>query len=309
MEPIEFFEKVKFGKKSKIARLHRMKGILPPLIVYAIATLFMNGFEGLLRVEFYIGIVMIYCLVASMHIYNQMHDWKVDRKVRFKVTKLDYVYEEVSPLYVKTNLATVTILMLATLLLLGSMWLTVLVLFGYLLGILYSRPPFRTKGVPFIGIFSNYYGYAILMTLAAYLIIGGTLLRALIMICVALPPALASTIIAEMIDYSVDKRAGDRTTAIFLGMKKSANIIFVLMVITAVVYMPFATYILLHYMNPLPLLFIPTIWVALRDSWKLRKKPTENLANRIAFNVIAYATFTGVLYLILRIPLYFILGA
>ena|GEM_PF-2796424 len=307
MEPIDLYRKVGI-RKARLFRLHRMNGLVPPLIVYALAALFMNGISAFLSLNYYIGGVMLYCLGASAHIYNQMQDWRSDRNARFSVSKLDYVYDEISPFYIRLNLAAMTMLVVASLAIFSSIWLIALIGCGYLAGILYSRPPVRTKGVPFVGIFSNIFGYVVLTTLTAYLAVGGELVVAAAFIALAFAPALAGTIVAEMVDHSVDKGAGDRTTAVFLGMKRSATIVLALTVITAVEYIPFAAYILLHYGNPLPLLFIPVIAIAIRDQLRLRKRPTEELANRVFFNMMSYATFAGAVYLVLRSGIY-VIGA
>jgi len=109
----------------------------------------------------------------------------------------------------------------------------VLLIVGAVVGTLYSLPPFRFKGRPFLDMLSNALGYAVLNVAAGYVSGGGDLVSGL---SVTLPYFFAVSALylnTTVPDIPGDRRAGLITTGVFLGERITAALGALFVLLTA----------------------------------------------------------------------------
>jgi len=98
----------------------------------------------------------------------------------------------------------------------------ILLLSGFILGTLYSLPPFRFKGRPFLDALSNAVGYALLNVAAGFVVVKSQLAESF---TISLPYLFAVAGLyfnTTVPDIPGDRRANLITTGVFLGGRKTA---------------------------------------------------------------------------------------
>jgi 4-hydroxybenzoate polyprenyltransferase len=101
-----------------------------------------------------------------------------------------------------------------------------LVIFGGLIGFLYSAYPLRLKEIPFLGLICNSLCFTPLFIIG-YLSIKSLDLKALLMTVFIFILLLPIDLIHQLNDAQVDKSKNFRTTAIACGIKKTIGLIII----------------------------------------------------------------------------------
>ncbi len=162
-----------------------------------------------------IGLMLYTLMMGGVYILNQITDVETDRLNK----KLFLLSEDYLPL----KNAYIEMFSIWSAVLLGAyLWninFFILMVISLTLGILYSLPPFKLKGKPILDMLSNGFGYGILNFFAGWLIespfaweVGLKFLPYFFCIC-------AVFINTTIVDLEGDKKAGEITTAVFLGEK------------------------------------------------------------------------------------------
>ncbi|MEO0298510.1 MAG: UbiA family prenyltransferase [candidate division WOR-3 bacterium] len=99
---------------------------------------------------------------------------------------------------------------------------TILNLFiiSFIMGYLYSAKPFYFKSRPFLDLFSNVFGYALIASMIGYLSVKNSFPQLIIFIPYMFSMA-AIFINTTILDYEGDRKVGLKTTGILLGIKTS----------------------------------------------------------------------------------------
>ncbi len=288
-----FFEAIDY-RKIWLARLHRTEGLLIGLFIYLFIATALKGLGILFNFKFVLSVAAFYMLGAGTNIINQILDIEADKFSQPKITKTRNILEDIP---VENAAIHLIITMLASAILLfiiGSKILAILFASGYLLAYVYSAKPFRIKGIPFLGILANGYSGA-LTPLAIYFLFGANLAATMLLIIMSFLTIMAAFTICEMIDYEADKKFGDKTTAVFLGMKKSAWLAFALMLGAC---MPLIWLALIY--NLAALILLCNILLA-AEFYKLAKSPTPESSRSALPKFVAYILPLYSIYLILLV--------
>jgi len=166
--------------------------------------------------EFWLAMLLYSGLMGAVYIVNQISDIETDRlnKKLFLVTE-GYVNKK-------------AIIVEAILLLFAASFMAFWkfsVLFGAvitasgILGLLYSVPPFKFKGKPFLDMLANGFGYGLLAFVAGWL--SSNQARSAMWLY-SLPYVLAVSAVylnTTIPDYDSDKATGNITTGVFIGPK------------------------------------------------------------------------------------------
>lgn len=167
--------------------------------------------------EFLLAFVLYSGLMGGVYILNQIVDRETDRanKKLFLISEgyvpLRYAYVEMIGILVIAFLLSLTF----------SLSFLIFVLLSLGLGIAYSLSPLKLKGRPFLDLLANSLGYGLLSFGVGWLTIrpisGEMFLRSLPYI-LSVGGVFVNTTIP---DIPGDEKAGDRTTGVFLGHKRS----------------------------------------------------------------------------------------
>jgi len=170
--------------------------------------------------KFWWGLLSTTLISAHIYVLNQIYDRESDRLNR----KLFLIADG----YVKVGEAWIfTLLLLLTSFVSGyfvGRQFLLLLSAGAVVGTLYSLPPFRLKGRPFIDALSNALGYAVLNVAAGYVSVRADLAEAL-----SITPPYLFAVIGLYLNTTVpdipgDRRAGLRTTGVVLGIRRTLGL-------------------------------------------------------------------------------------
>lgn len=158
-------------------------------------------------------------LMGGVYILNQITDIETDRMNK----KLFILPEGV--ISVKNAYKTFIIVVLAGFLMIFFNFriqkiILNLFIISFIMGYLYSAKPFYFKSRPFLDLFSNVIGYALVASLIGYLSVKNSFPRLVIFLPYIFSMA-AIFINTTILDYEGDKKVGLKTTGIFLGIKTS----------------------------------------------------------------------------------------
>ena len=200
--------------------------ILPGWGFFVLGYLHARGHMGDLRPvlevppwpTFWYGFLATTFISAYIYVLNQIYDRESDRLNR-KLFLIADGHISVGEAY------TFSLLLLLLSFLFGALvgrdFLLLLVL-GTVVGTLYSLPPFRFKGRPFLDMLSNAVGYAVLNVAAGYVSGGGGIyegIRATLPYFFAVSALYLNTTVP---DIPGDRRAGLITTGVLLGERPTA---------------------------------------------------------------------------------------
>ena len=175
-------------------------------------------FEVPLRPGFWYGFLSTTFISAYIYVLNQIYDRESDRLNR-KLFLIADGYVSVGEAYVFSLILLLLSFVFGALV--GKAFLLLLAL-GTVVGTLYSLPPFRFKGRPFLDMFSNAVGYAILNVAAGYVSGGGDTyegLRATLPYFFAVSALYLNTTVP---DIPGDREANLITTGVLLGPRLTA---------------------------------------------------------------------------------------
>jgi 4-hydroxybenzoate polyprenyltransferase len=199
--------------------------LLRPILLIPAWTMLLVGYyraQGQLSVtlklpgEFWLAMLIYSGLMGAVYIVNQIFDVETDRLNK----KLFLVAEG----YVNKK----AIILEAAVLFLGAIiigfWkfsvpFGVIITLSGILGLLYSVPPFKFKGKPFLDMLANGFGYGLLAFAAGWLSAGPY--RSSLWLY-SLPYVLAVSAVylnTTIPDYSSDKATKNITTGVFMGIK------------------------------------------------------------------------------------------
>lgn len=167
--------------------------------------------------QFLLAFLLYSALMGGVYILNQIVDRETDRANR----KLFLVSEG----YVPVKLASLEMILLFVVALAlafrFSFSFFVFVVISLGLGVAYSAPPLKLKGRPIWDLLSNSLGYGLVNFGAGWLAVrslSGEMFLRSIPYVLSVGAVFVNTTIP---DIPGDQEAGDRTTGIFLGMKRS----------------------------------------------------------------------------------------
>jgi len=180
-------------------------------------------------------------LMSSAYIVNQITDAKTD-----DINNKLYLVAQghVKPKLIKIE----SIILLFGGILLAFYWFTtnrfylILIIMSIILGMMYSVPPVRLKGKPFLDLLSNALGFGFIAFAVGWTTSSKFLMQSLnesfmLLFTSALPYIFcvgAVFVNTTLLDLKGDERAGDKTVGIVLGVKKSC-FLSTLLLITALV--------------------------------------------------------------------------
>ncbi|HIJ99035.1 TPA: UbiA prenyltransferase family protein [archaeon] len=213
-------------RKMWLARLHRLEGLLIGFFIYLFVATTMKGFEIIFDFNFVLSIGAFYMLGASVNMLNQILDREADKLSTPKIPNTRNILKEVSLKNATIHLLVTTLALIILLIIIGNKAVLTLFAIGYLIAYIYSAKPLRIKGIPLLGILANSYG-GMLLPLVIYFLFGANFEITLLLVVVMFFTWMMMFIVNEMLDYTADKKYGDKTTALFLGIKKSAWLAFI----------------------------------------------------------------------------------
>ncbi len=202
--------------------------ILPGWGFYVLGYLHVVGRMGDLRPvlnvpslpEFWYGFLSATFISAYIYVLNQIYDRESDRLNR----KLFLIAD--GHIGVGEAGAFALLLLLLSFVfgaLVGTDFLLLLIA-GAVVGTLYSLPPFRFKGRPFLDMLSNALGYAVLNVSAGYVAGGGNLTDSLSITVPYFFAVSALYLNTTVPDIPGDRRAGLITTGVLLGERVTATL-------------------------------------------------------------------------------------
>lgn len=176
------------------------------------------GFVIVPHSEILITLFLYSLLMGAVYILNQLTDSNAD-EINGKLYLIPYGYLKKSQM--KSQILILFTVSIIIALLNLSITSSILILFSAIMGIAYSVPPIRLKGKPVIDLFANALGFGIIAFSVGWssksdLSINSLLDSIPYFLCVS--SAFINTTIPDM---EGDLRNGDRTTGIYLGIKKS----------------------------------------------------------------------------------------
>jgi 4-hydroxybenzoate polyprenyltransferase len=210
------------GKKSNI--LDYFFVLRPILLVPAWTMLLVGHYraEGGLSIrlslpgEFWLAMLIYSGLMGAVYIVNQISDIETDRlnKKLFLVAE-GYVNKKA------IIIEAIVLLLVSSFLAFWRFSATFGLVIGAsgLLGLLYSVPPFKFKGKPFLDMLANGFGYGLLAFVAGWL---SSSPAKNTMWLYSLPYVLAVSAVylnTTIPDYDSDKATGNITTGVFMGPK------------------------------------------------------------------------------------------
>jgi 4-hydroxybenzoate polyprenyltransferase len=199
---------------------------------------------------FWIGIIVSSLYLAHGYSLNECFDNRVDNNVE--------IYGKYFIPFKKAILLSYLVF-IANLIftLVYSFQMMLLVIFGGLIGLLYSAYPFRLKEVPFLGIICNSLCFTPLFIIG-YVLIKTLDLNAFLMALFIFVLLLPIDLIHQLNDAEEDGRRGFRTTAVVCGVKGTIGLI-----IISLFFLNFWLLVISRYMEISSLFFLLTLFFSL----------------------------------------------
>ena len=275
---------------AKFLRIQRSIAALPIIAVYSIVGLYFTRFN-FFSLKFLLGAIVLYLLSVAVNGYNNLFDIEEDKlAISTGIVKANYLLKEFSFRQLKWNFILTSIAMFCILLFIGNLEFTVLCGFTFALGIVYTKP-IRLKNRPFIGTFSNTYGFSILPVLSCYFLFGGVLTTTIAFIMAIFLPTFSSCLIAEIADLKVDGKIGTRTTARWLGKRAKT-------VIKAVLILSVVFYFVAIYIQWAVILVTPFILAILYETYKLYRDFSDKKADYTLIRIGAQVSRGLIIYVL-----------
>lgn len=164
-----------------------------------------------------LGLVIYTALMGGVYILNQITDRESDR-INKKLFLLSEGYVPVRYAYIEMILLWVVAILLA---LKFSYLFLIFIGISLLLGVLYSLPPVKLKGKPLLDTLSNGFGYGVINFAVGWLLVRSFDMAMFIKFVPYFLSISAVFINTTIVDIEGDRKAGEKTTAIFLGKQVS----------------------------------------------------------------------------------------
>lgn len=285
----------------KVARLYRVYGLVPSIAHYAFIVFVLGGLQSIFTLRSIFGFFILALLWMNLLAYNLIADKDSDKNIRHFSDEFRYVFSNMTLNEAGSWFTFSTALLVGALLFAGNLEIIVLCGVGYFSVYLYTTPPLRLKGRPIIGNMVNVLG-AVMTVLFAQAVVGGSMTQMLYLILGTAPLVFPYTVMSELKDYTNDKKAGDCTTAVWLGKKKAILLIQATLLIGLVTFSA-----LLASITPLCLLFAPFAVFAMYKTMGLKSSTSEERMDEICFNSLMDIITGGVLVMGLYVLLGFLL--
>ncbi len=205
--------------------------ILRPLILIPVWNFFLIGNylaspENRFALKTFLGLAVYTMLIGGIYILNQITDIETDR-----LNKKLFILSE-NHLPIRNACIEMFFLWFSALLFswfFGYLFF-ILSIISLIIGILYSLPPAKLKGKPFLDTLSNGIGYGMINFAAGWLM-QRPLESAVFMKFLPYFLSISAVFInTTIVDIAGDKKAGEITTAVFLGEAKSYVVSLILMI-------------------------------------------------------------------------------
>ncbi len=164
-----------------------------------------------------LGLVIYTALMGGVYILNQITDRESDR-INKKLFLLSEGYVPVRYAYIEMILLWVVAILLA---LKFSYLFLIFIGISLLLGVFYSLPPVKLKGKPLLDTLSNAFGYGMINFAVGWLLVRSFDMAMFIKFVPYFLSISAVFINTTIVDIEGDRKAGEKTTAIFLGKQVS----------------------------------------------------------------------------------------
>lgn len=281
---------------AKFLRIQRSIAALPLLAVYFIVGSYFTRLN-FFHLEFLLGALALYLLSVAVNGYNNLFDIEEDKLATSSgIVKANYLLKEFTWGQLKWNFALTSIALACVLLIIGNLEFTALIAFTFALGIVYTGP-IRLKNRPFIGTFSNTYGFSILPVLSCFFLLDGEPIAAIAFSLSIFLPTFASCLIAEIADRETDRKIGTRTTACWLGKRVKT-------VIKAVLIFSVAFYFVAIYIHWAVILVTPFVAAILYETRKLYMDFTDKKADYALIKIGAHISRGFIIYVLAVIILH-----
>lgn len=181
--------------------------------------------------SFYLSLLAYSLLIGGVYILNQIFDVESDRINR----KLFLLPEGIISIKAAWILFFIVIAISNAISIRFGLTYMVLWFLSLLLGVLYSAPPFKFKGRPFLDVISNALGYGLINFLIGWASSYQLDKRALLF---SLPYifAVASVFLMTTIpDIEGDRRTNEITTGVKLGEKKTALLALIMLIVSLLI--------------------------------------------------------------------------
>ena len=164
-----------------------------------------------------LGLVIYTALMGGVYILNQITDRETDR-INKKLFLLSEGYVPVRYAYIEMILLWIVAILLA---LKFSYLFLFFIGISLLLGVFYSLPPVKLKGKPLLDTLSNGFGYGMINFAVGWLLVRSFDMAMFIKFIPYFLSISAVFINTTIVDIEGDRKAGEKTTAIFLGKQVS----------------------------------------------------------------------------------------
>ncbi len=164
-----------------------------------------------------LGLVIYTALMGGVYILNQITDRETDR-INKKLFLLSEGYVPVRYAYIEMVLLWIVAILLA---LKFSYLFLIFIGISLLLGVFYSLPPVKLKGKPLLDTLSNGFGYGVINFAVGWLLVRSFDMAMFIKFIPYFLSISAVFINTTIVDIEGDRKAGEKTTAIFLGKQVS----------------------------------------------------------------------------------------
>ena len=155
--------------------------------------------------------------MGGVYILNQITDRETDR-INKKLFLLSEDYVPVRYAYIEMVLLWIVAILLA---LKFSYLFLIFIGISLLLGVFYSLPPVKLKGKPLLDTLSNGFGYGMINFAVGWLLVRSFDMAMFIKFVPYFLSISAVFINTTIVDIEGDRKAGEKTTAIFLGKQVS----------------------------------------------------------------------------------------
>jgi 4-hydroxybenzoate polyprenyltransferase len=160
-----------------------------------------------------LGLIIYTALMGGVYILNQITDRETDR-INKKLFLISEGYVPVRYAYIEMVLLWIVAILLA---LKFSYLFLIFIGISLLLGVFYSLPPVKLKGKPLLDTLSNGFGYGMINFAVGWLLVRSFDMAMFIKFVPYFLSISAVFINTTVVDIEGDRKAGEKTTAIFLG--------------------------------------------------------------------------------------------
>ena len=164
-----------------------------------------------------LGLIIYTALMGGVYILNQITDRESDR-INKKLFLISEGYVPVRYAYIEMILLWIVAILLA---LKFSYLFLIFIGISLLLGVFYSLPPVKLKGKPLLDTLSNGFGYGVINFAVGWLLVRSFDMNMFIRFVPYFLSISAVFINTTIVDIEGDRKAGEKTTAIFLGERVS----------------------------------------------------------------------------------------